>query len=221
MFDNIAPRYDFLNSILSLGIHKIWRRKAINQLQSLNPAQILDVASGTGDFAIEALRLQPKHVIGIDISEGMLEVGRKKLKAAGIESLITLQVGDSENLEFQDNHFDAVCVGFGVRNFSDLIKGLSEIFRVMRPGGKAVILEPAVPSRFPLKQLFTFYFYWILPLIGKVISKDQSAYSYLPESVSAFPNGIEFVSICQTIGFKKTDFIPLSFGICSLYVLEK
>lgn len=217
MFDNISGRYDFLNHLLSLGIDIRWRRKAILELTEIRPKLILDVATGTGDFAIQALDLQPDKVIGIDISEGMLDVGRKKLKERHLDQKIELRSGDSENLPFEENKFDAVIVAFGVRNFENLEKGLAEIFRVVKPGGKVVILEFSKPSHFPFKQLYNFYFKFVLPKIGRLISQDQAAYTYLPESVQAFPDGNDFLKILSGIGYKNAACQPLTFGISSLY----
>ena len=217
MFDSISRRYDFLNHFLSLGIDILWRKKAIKMLKADEPKLILDIATGTGDFAIEALALNPDKVIGVDISEGMLEVGREKMKRKKIDHIIDMKMGDSEGLLFDDNKFDAVIVSFGVRNFEDLEKGLADMYRVLRSGGKVVILEFSKPSVFPFKQLYNFYFRYILPLIGKVISKDQSAYTYLPESVNAFPYGDRFLSILSEIGFQRTECKTLTFGISSIY----
>lgn len=217
MFDSISGSYDFLNHFLSLGIDTVWRRKAIRQLQPQQPKLILDVATGTGDFAVAALRLNPDKVIGIDISEGMLEVGRKKMLKRGFESKIELRSGDSEKLPFEENKFDAIIVGFGVRNFENLEKGLGEMFRVLKPSGKVVVLEFSRPTVFPLRQLFHFYFKFILPKIGRWVSRDSSAYTYLPESVQAFPDGQRFTSILTQVGFKSTTCTPLTFGISSLY----
>lgn len=217
MFDNISPRYDFLNHFLSLGIDIRWRKKAIKLLKDIKPKNILDIATGTGDFAIESLSLNPDKVIGVDISEGMLNVGREKLKKRKLDSRISLESGDSENLPFEDNMFDAIIVAFGVRNFENLEKGLAEMYRVVRPGGKVVILEFSKPKRFPFKQLYNFYFKNILPTIGKTISKDNSAYTYLPESVKSFPDGIIFTSILDKLGFKNTECKPLTLGISSIY----
>ena len=221
MFDNISRQYDFLNHLLSLGIDIRWRKKAIKLLRPLKPEIILDVATGTGDFAIQALSLNPEKVIGVDISEGMLEIGRKKIKSKGLEDIIILEQGDSENLRFKDNMFDAVIVAFGVRNFEDIENGLVNMHRVLRKGGKLVVLEFSKPTGFPFKQLYNFYFKSILPKIGKVISKDNSAYSYLPESVQAFPEGPGFLKILDKTGFKQTECIPLTFGICSIYTGTK
>jgi demethylmenaquinone methyltransferase/2-methoxy-6-polyprenyl-1,4-benzoquinol methylase len=221
MFDNISRNYDFLNHFLSLGIDKGWRRKAINLLKPLNPKQILDVATGTGDFAIMALSINPESVTGVDISEGMLAVGRKKIEHNGLTNKITLLSGDSENLPFEENKFDAVTVAFGVRNFENLEKGLVEIFRVIKPGGMVVVLEFSRPRKFPFKQLYSFYFKIVLPRIGQIISKDKVAYTYLPESVEAFPDGQDFLRILNSIGFKETACKTLTFGISSIYTGRK
>jgi demethylmenaquinone methyltransferase/2-methoxy-6-polyprenyl-1,4-benzoquinol methylase len=216
MFDNISENYDFLNHFLSAGIDIVWRKKAIKLLKKDNPKLILDIATGTGDFAIEALALNPDKVIGVDISEGMLQVGRKKMTKKGIKN-IDMVSGDSEGLQFEDNKFDAVIVAFGVRNFEHLEKGLEDMFRVLKPGGRAVILEFSKPTKFPMKQLYNFYFKYILPVIGKVVSKDNSAYTYLPESVAQFPDGSKFLNILDNIGFKETQCKALTFGISSIY----
>lgn len=221
MFDNISGNYDFLNHFLSLGIDILWRKKAINMLKALQPRQILDVATGTGDFAIEALALNPVKVIGVDISEGMLEVGRVKIKERKLDHRIELCYGDSENLPFEENMFDAIIVAFGVRNFENLEKGLSEMLRVVRPGGKVVVLEFSKPRKFPFKQLYNFYFKYVLPKIGRWISRDSSAYTYLPESVQAFPDGEAFINMLNRLGYKKTTCKPLTFGISSLYIGTK
>ena len=221
MFDSISGKYDFLNHFLSLGIDIRWRKKAIKMLSDLQPKQILDIATGTGDFAIESLKLNPEKVIGVDISEGMLNVGREKMKKKGYSDIIDMQSGDSENLHFDDNKFDAVIVAFGVRNFENLEKGLSEMNRVLRPGGRAIILEFSKPTVFPFKQLYNFYFRWILPKIGKVVSKDNAAYTYLPESVNEFPYGNDFLQILEKTGYKNTKCKPLTLGISSIYVGEK
>lgn len=221
MFDNISQRYDFLNHFLSLGIDKGWRRKAVNLLIGDRPQVILDVATGTGDFALQALKLNPAKVIGVDISEGMLEVGRKKMEERGVSSIISMVRADSENLPFEGNKFDAVTVGFGVRNFENLVKGLSEIFRVLRPGGKLVVLEFSRPKGFPFKQVYNFYFKFILPKLGRWISRDKAAYTYLPESVEAFPDGEDFISILKGVGYKNISCKSLTFGISSIYTAQK
>jgi demethylmenaquinone methyltransferase/2-methoxy-6-polyprenyl-1,4-benzoquinol methylase len=221
MFDNISGKYDFLNHFLSLGIDIAWRKKAIRQLKKDQPKQILDIATGTGDFAIEALALNPDKVTAVDISEGMLNVGREKMKKRGLDNRIELLSGDSEALQFDDNKFDAVIVSFGVRNFENLEKGLADMHRVLKPGGKTVILEFSKPKRFPFKQLYNFYFKWILPKIGNTISKDQAAYTYLPESVRAFPDGDEFLGVLKKVGFKNTQCKALTLGISSIYIGTK
>lgn len=221
MFDNISHRYDFLNHLLSLGIDKGWRRKAINCLRPVNPKLLLDVATGTGDFAIQALALKPDKVIGIDISEGMLDMGRKKIVRLRLENIIELMKGDSENLGFDENKFDAVTVAFGVRNFENLEAGLAEIKRVLKPGGMLVVLEFSRPKRFPFRQVYNFYFKAILPKLGQLISKDRSAYTYLPESVQSFPDGEAFEIILRKVGFKETTCRPLTFGVSSIYTARK
>lgn len=217
MFNNIAHKYDFLNRSLSMGIDIIWRKKAIAQLKEIQPKVILDVATGTGDVALEAMSLKPEKIIGVDISTGMLELGRQKIAKRGLSEKIEMVEGDSENLPFQDNTFDAVTVAFGVRNFENLLKGLKEINRVLRPGGKLVVLEFSQPKAFPIKQLYWFYFNNILPLFGKMLSKDDSAYTYLPESVKAFPDGQEFVKVMTEAGFQRNTSKTLTFGISSIY----
>lgn len=217
MFDNIAGKYDFLNHFLSAGIDKRWRKKAIKTLAESQPKHILDVATGTGDFAFEAMKLNPEKLVGIDISKGMLEVGREKIKARKMEDRMDFLQADSENLPFENNAFDAVTVSFGVRNFQNLEKGLKEINRVLRPGGKVVILEFSKPQKFPLKQLYFFYFKAILPVVGKFVSKDNAAYSYLPESVMAFPEGKAFETILNRCGFNQIIDKPVTGGIASIY----
>jgi demethylmenaquinone methyltransferase / 2-methoxy-6-polyprenyl-1,4-benzoquinol methylase len=221
MFNNISKRYDLLNHVLSMGIDIIWRKKAIKLLKKDQPKLILDIATGTGDFAIEALALNPDKVIGVDISEGMLNEGKKKIKKRKLEDKIELQLGDSEKLLFEENKFDAVIVSFGVRNFENLEKGLADMNRVLKPGGKTVIVEFSKPRKFPMKQLYNFYFKHILPRIGKMISKDNSAYTYLPESVQAFPDGEDFLQVLRKVGFKNTQCRALTFGIASIYIGEK
>jgi ubiquinone/menaquinone biosynthesis methyltransferases len=221
MFNNISHRYDFLNHFLSLGIDKIWRKKAIHYLKPLKPQFILDVATGTGDFAIQALSLKPEKITGIDISEGMLSMGRKKINRLALSAKVQLLQGDSENLQFSENTFDAATVGFGARNFEDLERGLGEIKRVLKPGGMLVVLEFSRPRRFPMRQLYNFYFKNILPGLGRLISNDKSAYTYLPESVEAFPDGTDFESILKKVGFKETSCKPLTFGISSIYTARK
>lgn len=220
MFDNISKKYDFLNHFLSLGIDKIWRKKAIKMLYNYKKANILDVATGTGDFAIAALKLKPLKITGIDISKGMLKYGNIKIQKKNIKN-IELLYGDSENMDFNDKSFDIITVGFGVRNFENLEKGLSEFYRVLNNNGSAAILEFSKPRKFPIKQIYNFYFNNILPLIGKLFSKDNSAYTYLPESVKAFPEGNEFVEILKNTGFKTITEKRLAFGIASIYLAKK
>lgn len=221
MFNHIAGKYDFLNHFLSAGVDIYWRKKAIDFVARTRPEYILDIATGTGDFAIEALRIKPKKIIGVDISEGMLAVGRRKLQQKKLSHLIELKTGDSENLQFASDQFDTVMAAFGVRNFENLEKGLAEMYRVLKPGGQVVILEFSKPKAFPLKQGYNFYFQHILPVFGKLISKDGAAYTYLPESVQAFPDGPDFVTILNQIGFKATAWHPLTFGISSIYLGTK
>ncbi|MBX0289953.1 bifunctional demethylmenaquinone methyltransferase/2-methoxy-6-polyprenyl-1,4-benzoquinol methylase UbiE [Hymenobacter sp. HSC-4F20] len=223
MFNSIAGKYDFLNHFLSVGTDIYWRRKAVNELRQLRPARVLDIATGTADFAIETLRAATPdaQITGVDISEGMLEVGRRKLQQKGLSHRIQLELGDSESLPFPDDHFDAVTASFGVRNFENLEKGLAEMRRVLRPGGKMVVLEFSKPTAFPMKQAYNFYFKNILPVFGKMISKDRAAYTYLPESVQAFPDGQDFLAILRKIGFNSPAWQPLTFGISSIYTAQK
>lgn len=222
MFNRIAPYYDFLNRFLSLGIDTIWRKKAIDELRNEQPKFILDVATGTADVALETVkRLHPDKIIGIDISTEMLEIGKKKIKKRGLDTVIELLEGDSENLPFADNTFDAITVAFGVRNFENLEKGLTEMRRVLKEDGKLVVLEFSKPSIFPIKQMFNLYFKYILPAIGRLTSKDPRAYSYLYESVQAFPDGNDFVNILAKTGYKSNQCKPLTLGICSIYSGQK
>ena len=221
MFDSISPRYDFLNHVLSMGIDIRWRNKALKHLKPVAPKQILDVATGTGDFAIQALDLHPDKVTGIDISNGMLEVGREKINKKGLSDRIELLEGDSENIPFDSNTLDAVTVACGVRNFEHLDKGLADIHRVLKPGGRAVVLEFSNPTTFPVKQLYRFYSSTILPWVGKKISKHDAAYAYLPESVRAFPEGDRFLDVMRSVGFSKVNCVRLSFGIASIYTGDK
>ncbi len=222
MFNNIAHKYDFLNHALSLGIDTLWRKKAIKAISHLNPQKILDVATGTGDFAITAAKkLLPQEIIGVDISEGMLTKGREKVAKKQLDSIIKMELGDSENLKYESEYFDVSLTGFGVRNFENLQKGLQEIHRVLKPNGVACILEFSKPEKFPIKQLYFFYFKKILPFVGKIFSKDNSAYTYLPDSVEEFPYGQRFAKEAEKAGFKNTKVTSLSFGIANLYVCEK
>jgi len=217
MFNNISKKYDFLNHFLSLGIDKIWRRKAVNKLRDIQPKRILDIATGTGDFAIASLKLNPTEVIGIDISAGMLEVGVEKMKTRKFDSIITLKLADSEALPFEDNYFDALTVGFGVRNFEHLEIGLAEMLRVIRTGGKVIILEFSKPKKFPVKQGYGFISKYIIPFFGKRISKDEKAYAYLPESIAAFPEGEEMIDILTKLGYKNVEAELVSGGIATIY----
>ena len=221
MFDNIAGKYDFLNHFLSLNMDKTWRRKMIAELVSVQPKSVLDVATGTADVAINTvkqLKINDLKIQGVDISAEMLNIGRKKISTLGLSETIALTLGDSEQLPFEDNKFDAVTVAFGVRNFENLERGLQEMHRVLRGGGKLVVLEFSKPTTFPFRQLYNFYFKHILPLIGKLTSKDNRAYTYLYESVQAFPDGDNFITVLNKIGFKDTQCKPLTLGICSIYV---
>ena len=217
MFDAIAPRYDLLNRVLSMGIDRRWRRKAVAMLAAEQPKRILDVATGTADLALEAMRLDPKKVVGVDISEGMLRRGREKVERLGLSDRIVLQRGDAEKLPFSDNQFHAAMVAFGVRNFQDLDKGLSEIRRVLRPGGALVVLEFSKPRAFPIKQAYAFYSRFILPRVGRAVSKNDGAYRYLPDSVAAFPDGEAFLDRMRQAGYHDLTCQALTFGIASLY----
>jgi len=221
MFDRIAPKYDLLNKVLSMGVDKGWRKKMVAELKKLQPDTLLDIATGTADVAIACMKLKPSTITGIDISALMLAEGQIKIEALGYANIITLQQADSEDLPFADNTFDAITVAFGVRNFQNLDKGLSEMQRVLKPNGKVVILEFSQPEKFPVKQFYTFYSKYILPLIGQLVSKERAAYEYLPESVAAFPYGKEFVKILDKNNFVNTKCVSLTFGIASIYVGNK
>ena len=222
MFDNIAPAYDQLNHTLSWGIDKSWRKRAINWLKPFQPQRMMDVATGTGDFAIQACRvLNPKELIGTDISEGMMNVGRQKVKDAGLEGRISFAKEDCTALTFPDNRFDAITVAFGVRNFEDLDKGLREMHRVLDTNGKLVILELSEPDWFPMKQLYALYSKVVIPTLGKLLSKDRSAYTYLPQSIKAFPQGEVMKEIILKAGFSEASFKRLTLGICTLYTATK
>ena len=217
MFNNIALRYDFLNHFLSLGIDRYWRKVAINQLSKNQPKLILDIATGTADFAIASLKINPEKIFGVDISVEMLEIGKKKIKKKNLDQRIELLEGDAEHLIFDDNKFDAATVAFGVRNFENLEKGLTEILRVIKPGGKVIILEFSHPKNRLMNGLYQFYSTKVTPIIGKLVSGDQSAYTYLHESIEAFPSGDDFLSILAKSGFHDTSARPLTFGIVSIY----
>ena len=221
MFDNVSDNYDFLNRLLTFGIDMKWRRLVVKTIAKNNPKHLLDIATGTGDFVIMLSKLNAEKIVGLDISRGMLDIGRDKVKKKKLEGLIDMVQGDSEQLPFEDSSFDAITVGFGVRNFENLDKGLLEIFRVLRPGGILVILETSQPEGFIMKPLFKFYSKYIIPPIGKLFSKDKRAYDYLPESAAAFPYGERFNNILQKNGFINTTNKPLTFGIASMYTATK
>ena len=222
MFDNIASTYDTLNHRLSWNIDRYWRRKAIRKLQPFAPKEVLDIATGTGDFAIQTCRFLPSVSIkGVDISEGMMAVGRKKVELMGLQERISFERQDCTALTFDDNSYDAVIAAFGIRNFADLDKGLSEMCRVLRPGGHLCILELTQPVAFPVRQLFQLYSHTVLPLYGRLISKDSEAYTYLTKTIEAFPQGERMVEILQQAGFRQAQFQRLTFGICTLYFATK
>ena len=221
MFDKISPRYDLLNHLLSVNIDKVWRKKAIKRLSVRKPETILDVATGTADFAIAAMKINPSKVTGIDISEGMLGKGREKVARNGWSQKIELVKADSENIPFEDSSFDAAVVGFGVSNFKNLEKGLSEILRVLKPGGFFMVLEFSKPKKTPFRQIFYFYFVKVLPVLGRLISKDKNAYRYLPESVNEFPDGDDFIAVLKRVGFWNFSWFPQTFGIASVYEAQK
>ncbi|NVN95577.1 MAG: bifunctional demethylmenaquinone methyltransferase/2-methoxy-6-polyprenyl-1,4-benzoquinol methylase UbiE [Bacteroidetes bacterium] len=217
MFNSIANRYDFLNHFLSMNIDYLWRKKVISILKPYHPESILDVATGTADLAIQATTLKPNQIIGIDISEEMLKIGQEKIVDKNKDSIIQLVNADAENIPFENDCFDACMVAFGVRNFEDLKQGLTEMHRVLKPNGKVVILEFSKPTQFPIKQLYGFYFKRILPFVGKLVSKNNNAYMYLPDSVSKFPERENFIILLKEIGFKELQVNLLTFGIASIY----
>lgn len=222
MFDNIASRYDTLNHWMSFDIDKRWRKKAIMQLGEHSPKEILDIATGTGDFAImTAKMLHLKRLVGADISEGMMDVGRKKVIAEGLADVVSFAKEDCMQLTFADGSFDAVTAAFGIRNFADLEKGLSEMYRVLRPGGHLCVVELTHPTRFPMKQLFKVYSHTILPTYGRLISKDRKAYAYLTATIEAFPQGETMMEILTRVGFRSSSFTRMTFGICTMYNAEK
>lgn len=221
MFDTISGNYDGLNRVISFGIDVKWRKKVLKLVADKNPKTILDIATGTGDLAILMAQTSAAEIIGADISEGMMEVGRKKVDERGLDSKIKLVYGDSENLPFQDDYFDAITVAFGVRNFETLEKGLAEILRVLKPGGIFVILETSVPTKSPYKQGYNIYSKYLLPLIGRLFSKDRSAYAYLSESASVFPHGEELNNILRKIGFIEVKNMPQTFGVATIYSASK
>lgn len=221
MFDTISGNYDSLNRMISLGTDQGWRRKVLKMVSYTNPESILDIATGTGDLAILLSKSNAKRIVGLDLSAGMLEVGKEKVKALGLQDKIEMIQGDSENLPFQDNTFDAITVAFGIRNFENLEKGLSEILRVLKPNGIFVILETSVPTKFPFKQGYNFYMKTFMPLMGKVFSKDQKAYEYLSESAKNFPYGEKLNAILQKVGFKNVKHNPQTMGVATIYSASK
>jgi demethylmenaquinone methyltransferase/2-methoxy-6-polyprenyl-1,4-benzoquinol methylase len=221
LFDSIAHRYDLLNHLLSVGIDRSWRRKAIDRLQELNPKRILDVATGTGDFALAAMRLQPTRVIGIDIAENMLELGRAKVHTKNLDDVILLEKGEAEQLPYPDNAFDAAIVAFGVRNFEDIERSFAEIRRVIRQDGTFLVLEFSRPRVFPFKQLYFLYFRHVLPRLGRMISKSDHAYAYLPDTVMKFPDGEDFLDLLRNAGFTATTCESLTMGIATIYTGKK
>jgi demethylmenaquinone methyltransferase/2-methoxy-6-polyprenyl-1,4-benzoquinol methylase len=221
MFDNISENYDFMNRIMTFGIDVSWRKKVVKMVAETQAQKILDIATGTGDFAIMLAKIKPKQIVGLDISSGMLEIGKKKVKEKGLDNLIKMVLGDSENLPFENDSFDAVTVGFGVRNFENLDKGLQEINRVLRPGGIFVVLETSQPDKFPFKQLYKFHSKYIIPLLGSIFSKDKKAYDYLPESAEAFPYGEAFNNILLKNKFISVKDYPLLFGAARIYKAYK
>ena len=221
MFDNISKEYDGLNRVISFGIDIKWRNKVVDIVKKATPENILDIATGTGDLAISLAKTNAKKIVGLDISDGMLEVGRQKITSKNLGDKISMVIGDSENLPFEDNSFDAITVAFGVRNFETLEKGLAEIHRVLKPNGVFVILETSVPTKMPFKQGYNFYTKYILPTIGKVFSKDQSAYSYLCESASVFPFGEALNNILRKTGFINVVDQPQTFGVATIYSASK
>ncbi len=222
MFDNIAPAYDVLNHRLSWNIDRMWRRKAILQLKPYNPRVILDIATGTGDFAIMAAEmLQPERLVGADISEGMMEIGRKKVAERGMENVISFDREDCTSLSYSEGTFDAVMAAFGIRNFANLERGLGEMYRVMKQNGYLSIVELTRPMQFPMKQLFYVYSHTFLPVYGRLVSHDSRAYSYLTKTIEAFPQGEKMVEILKKVGFREASFRRLTFGICTIYLARK
>tara|TARA_R110000850_G_scaffold131827_4_gene252789 strand:- start:324 stop:1049 length:726 start_codon:yes stop_codon:yes gene_type:complete len=221
MFDTISGNYDGLNRVISFGIDVSWRKKVVAIVNASNPETILDIATGTGDLAIMLAQTKAQKIVGFDISSGMLEIGKKKVAHKNLNNRIDMVLGDSENMPFEDNSFDAITVAFGIRNFETLEKGLSEIYRVLKPGGTFVILETSMPTKTPYKQGYKFYTKNILPVIGKLFSKDKTAYAYLCESASVFPFGEELNNILRKIGFTNVNDLPQTFGVATIYTLSK
>lgn len=221
MFDDISANYDFLNHFLSFGVDFFWRKKVVALLKKVQPVKVLDVATGTGDLAIAIAKAMPAQVIGVDISEKMLAIGRLKVAANGLDKVVSLRNADAESLPFPDGTFDAITVAFGVRNFETLKNGLKEMHRALRPGGKMIILEFSHPASFPMKQLYGIYSRFVIPVMGRLISGNGNAYAYLPESIAAFPSGDKFLAILREVGMKTESHSILSGGIASIYCAEK
>ncbi len=221
MFNDIAPKYDLLNHVLSMGIDIQWRKKVRRLLATIHPEKILDIATGTGDLAIELAKLKPREIIGADIAVDMLKIGEEKVKAKKLDNIIEMEPGDSESLRYDDNYFDAVTVAFGVRNYENLLKGLKEMNRVMRPGGLVAILEFSKPHGFPFRNIYNFYFKNILPGVGRMVSKNDEAYTYLPDSVQKFPENKDFMEVMAQAGYQHIKQQRLTFGIATLYSATK
>lgn len=221
MFDTISGKYDNLNRVISFGTDIAWRKKVIQLIAEINPKNVIDIATGTGDLAIMMSQTSAQKIVGLDISAGMLDVGKQKIKAKNLDSKIEMVLGDSENIPYENDFFDAATVSFGVRNFEHLEKGLSEILRILKPSGRLVILETSIPTKTPFKQFYTFYSKNILPLIGKIFSKDKTAYAYLSESASVFPYGEELKNILLKVGFNDVHFEPQTFGVATIYIAKK
>lgn len=221
MFDTISKEYDGLNRVISFGTDIKWRKKVVQIITKTNPDKVLDIATGTGDLAINLVKTNASKIVGLDISEGMLNVGKEKVTKLNLNETIEMVLGDSENIPFENNEFDAITVAFGVRNFENLEKGLSEIYRVLKPGGTFVVLETSLPSKFPFKQGYKIYTNFIMPAIGKIFSKDKVAYQYLSDSAASFPYGETFNNILQKIGFNTIENKPQTFGVASIYVAKK
>lgn len=221
MFDGISPQYDLMNRIISGGIDVKWRKNVVAILEGKNPKKILDVATGTGDLAVALLSTQATEIVGIDISQGMLDLGKEKVKKNQWDKKIKMKIGDSENIDYPNDYFDAVTVAFGVRNFENLDKGLSEILRVLRPEGDLIVLETAVPQNFLLRQFYLLYTQSVMPIMGWIFSRDKSAYQYLSDSAAAFPHGKAFNNILAKNGFIKIEDIPQTLGVASIYRAQK
>lgn len=222
MFNSIAPAYDVMNRMMTLGIDTIWRRKAVDMVGKYNPRRVLDVATGTGDLAfLIDKRLRPEQLLGIDLSEGMLAIAREKALQKGVADRLSFAVEDCLSLSLPDNSYDAITVAYGVRNFENLKQGFAEMYRVLAPGGVLCVIELSTPEHFPMRQLYKFYTYTIIPLVGRIVSRDKQAYSYLPRSVAAVAQGEEMLEIFRSVGFKNCRLRRLTFGACTIYMGEK